>query len=340
MDTFRKVVAGICAFLFVVSGMAALFAFNIERTAFSPTAYQQAFEDQNLYQRLPEILANALYEKFAEDTNADPILKALSVENWQATIISLLPAEELKTLTDDALNSVFAYLNGNADSAGISLLPFKNNLMGPAGVEVIKQILHAQPACTNEQLIQLGLGLTSGKVGLCNPPEQLMGLITPLIESQLHVLTFAIPDEVTLIAGASNNTANDPHLKLNRVRALMKVTPFFPLFFLFGLSVFAIRNLLDWLKWWGYPFLVTGALSALTAWLGSPIAGLIAQRLIQNQAADLIPPIFLSMLNQTVSAVISQILKPVVIEGLVLAAPGLVMVSVALLLETRSKNKI
>ncbi|MEP7137842.1 MAG: hypothetical protein ABI904_23185 [Chloroflexota bacterium] len=329
MDTFRKIVAGICALLFVISGIIALLAFNIESKAFTSETYKQAFENQRLYEHMPEILANAVHTSIAENGNAAPYLKPLTVADWQATITFLLPPEELKAITDGALESVFDYLNGKADSAVISLVPFKTHLAGPSGVEVIKQILRVQPACTAEQLLQLGLGLLGGDIKLCNPPEELMGLATPLIESQLQVLTVAFPDKLTLISGAGNGTPNDPRVKLGRVRAVMKVTPFFPLFFLFALSVFAVRSLTGWLKWWGYPFLITGAISALFAWLGAPIFGLVVQRVLQNQGARFLPPIFFSTLQETVSVVTSQILKPVAIEGLVLAVLGLMMVLVA-----------
>jgi hypothetical protein len=218
------------------------------------------------------------------------------------------------------------------------LLPFKRHLAGPAGIEVVKQILRSQTDCTTEQLLQLGLGLLSGEIGLCNPPAEFMGLLNPLIESQLQVVTLSIPDEVTLISGAQNNPANDPRINLDRTRALMKVTPFFPLFFLFGVSAFAIRSLVEWLKWWGYPFLITGALSSVTALLGAPTFGLIVQRLLQNQVAGFIPPIFFSTMRETVSAVTSQILKPVALEGLALAVLGLGMVIVGVFIVKREKS--
>jgi len=329
MDTFRKIVAGVCALFFVISGVFALLAFDIESKAFNSETYKKTFENQKLYERMPEILANALYTSVTRDVNADAYLKPLTVADWQATITALLPPEELKTITDDAIESIFDYLNGKSDAAVISLLPFKTHLAGPAGMEVIKQILQAQQDCTAQQLMQLGLGLLGGDIALCNPPKELMGLMTPLIESQLQVLIVTIPDEVALTSSARNNTPDDPRLQLDRVRALMKVTPFFPLFFLFSISVFAVRSLVDWLKWWGYPFFITGAICALFAWLGAPIFGFLVQRIFQNQGAGLIPPIFLSTLRETLSAVSGQILKPVAIEGLILATLGLVMVLAA-----------
>jgi hypothetical protein len=335
MALLNKFIAWLCAILFVISGVVALLLFNVERKAFYSATYKHAFANQNLYERTPEILANALYTANAGNANVNPYLKTLTIADWQMTITSLLPPEELKAVTDNAIDSVFDYLNSKTNSAAISLRPFKANLIGPSGVAAITQILHAQPECTAEQLMQLGLGLLGGEVGLCNPPAELMGLITPLIESQLQVLMATFPDEITIIAGTRSGTPDDPRIKLDRVRALMKVTPFFPLFFLFGISVFAIRSLMDWLKWWGYPFLITGTISALMALVGSPLLGFIVQRLLQKHGAGSMPPILFSTLRVTVSAVTTQILRPVAIEGAILAVLGLIMVLVATFLVRR-----
>jgi hypothetical protein len=331
MEQLRKFLAAICAILFIGSGVTALLLFNIERQAFSIATYQQAFEQQNLYQHMPEVLADALHTSIAENINADPYLKALTVQDWQTTILALLPPDQLKTFTNEALASVFDYLNNKTNSVTISLLPLKNQLAGPAGVDLVKQILKAQPDCTANELLQMGLGLLGGDIKLCNPPAEAMGLITPLINAQLQSMTVTIPDQVTLIADARANNTNDARIKLNRVRALMKISPFFPLLFLFGLSVFAIRSLMDWLKWWGYPFLITGAISSLLAYIGSPIFSWIVQRILQKQVAGFLPPVLFSLLMETVNGVASQILKPVVFEGLGVAILGLGMIATAAL---------
>ena len=331
MDLFRKFLAWICALLFTLTGITTLLFFNIERTAFSSATYKQAFENQKLYERMPEILASALFTSTAENVNADPYLKALTFEDWEATITSLLPPEELKALADSTLDAVFDYINGKTDSAVISLLPFKSHLTGNSGVEAIRKILQAQPACTPEQLLQIGLGfIKTGDVALCNPPEELMGLMTPVIESQLQVMTIAVPDQVTLIPATRSGTSADPRIKLNWLRTVMKIMPVFPLLFLFCVTIFAVRSLVDWLKWWGYPFLITGGITALIALLGAPILGYIIQLVLQSQGASFIPPILFSAIGETVGAVTSQILKPVLIEGSILTVIGLGMVLTAL----------
>jgi len=340
MDQFRKFIAWICAMLFVISGITTLLFFNIERTAFTSLTYKQAFENQKLYERMPEILATALFTSTAENINADPYLKALSVEDWKATVTSLLPPEESKALADSALDAVFDYINGRTDSAVISLSLFKSHLTGNSGVEAIRKILQAQPACTAEQLLQIGLGFVkSGDVALCNPPEELMGLMTPLFESQLQVMTIAIPDQVTLIPATRSGTPADPRIKLNWARTVMKIMPVFPLLLLFCVTIFAVRSLADWLNLWGYPFLITGGSTALIALVGAPLLGYSIQLVLQSQGFGLLPPIFFSAIGETIGAVTGEILRPVLIEGSILAIIGLGMV-LATLFASKKENRL
>ena len=337
MDTLRKFIAFVCVVLFIVSGVATLFAFNIEWKAFDSATYKQAFEKQNLYERIPALLANTLFTFITQNASADPYLKVVTVEDWQVTIATLLPPQELKAITDLALDSVFDYVNNRSDTAVISLLPIKSTLLGPAGISVAKQILKAQPACTNEQLLQIGLGLLSGDIALCNPPEEMLGLVTPMIESQFQAMTMTIPDQITLIDGTAIDPQTDPRVRLTQARTILKITPVFPLLFLFGITIFGVRSLADWLKWWGWPFLITGSSSSVLALIGAPVLGWIIQSVMQIEGSVFIPPILLSALGETVSVVSAEILNPVVIEGLILAFGGLFMVLVALFVAKRAQ---
>lgn len=334
MRTLQTTLAWLCAVLFFVSGAAALILFNVERRAFSAETFKQAFERQNLYARMPVILADAIYTSVAQNGNIDPFLRTLTVPDWQAGVASLLPPEDLKALSDETLDSVFGYLNNQSDSASISLRIVKARLAGPQGMELIGLILNAQPDCILEQLLQMGMGLVSGDVSLCKPPAEMMGLVTPMIESQLRFLTGAIPDEVTLIPAESGNPQGDPRLRLSRARTIMKFSPLLPVILLFALTALAVRNLTDWLKWWGYPFLAVGAVSALAALIGSPVLGLVIRTVMQSQVSFL-PPVLISALGETVSAVSRQVLSPVVLEGALLAGMGLVMVVAAVLIRRK-----
>lgn len=339
MSTLAKILAVLCAVLFVITAIMALPVFNIEQKAFSSKTYKQAFERQKLYEQMPGILASALTESMA----GKPGASAISQQDWEKILATLLPPDELQALTNEALDSAFDYLNGKKDSASISLLPFKQHMAGASGVETVKQILSAQPDCTEEQLTQMGANLISGgELLLCNPPAQLVDMFNPMIESQLQFMTAGIPDEVMLIKGNQNAAANgnDPRVMLSRVRRVMKWSPIVPLIFLFGLTIFAVRRLIDWLKWWGVPFIIIGAVTALLALLGASTLIAFVQGTLQNRGADSVPPAVLSVAQATIGSVAREILAPVVVQGSLIAVAGVVMVIVAAYLSNREKGLV
>jgi hypothetical protein len=332
----EKFLATVCAILFIIGGVLTLFLFNIESKAFSSTTYKQAFADQRLYERMPGLLAATLHTFIAQNPDAYPFLKELSVEDWQSTISSVLPPEELRTVADGALDSTFDYMNRRTDSVVISLLPIKAQLAGQAGINVIRQFLTTQPDCTFEQLTQMGLGILGGNIALCNPPAEAMGLFAPFIESQLQTINAAFPGELTLVPGTGLGTADDPRLRLHMVRSAIRLSPFFLILLLLAILVFGVRSLRDWLVWWGWPLLITGAVSTVLALIGSPIVGWLLRFLIQTQGALFLPPLLASSLAETASAVASQMLVPVALQGFVISTIGLGLVILSILIPRRT----
>ena len=335
MRTLGQFFAAIFAILFIISAVLVLLLINIEAKAFSSATYKQAFEDQRLYERMPAILATALTSSMGQNINAVPFLKVLTPQDWQNSISMLLPPEELKAMSNNALDSTFDYLNGRTNSAVISLLPVKAQLAGPAGMSMVLQILSLQPACTTEQLTQMALGLLGGEIALCNPPPEAIGLMTPFIQSQLQTMTTLIPNEVTFIPGTLSGTPQDPRLRLNTVRSTIKLTPFLPVLLLFAIVLFGVRSLVDWLTWWGWPLMIAGVGSVLIGFIGAPLVGWILQLLVLSQGTIPIPPVFVSSIAETTTAVARQILAPVMIQGALLGVLGLGMAILAMFLPRR-----
>jgi hypothetical protein len=324
----------------VISGILVLLVFNIEAQAFSSRPYKQAFEEQRLYDRMPGILATALTGYVAENAGALPFLQILTAEDWQNNIALLLPSEELRALANGALDSTFDYLNNRTNSVVISLVPVRTQLAGEPGVQLVLEILRRQPACTPEQLTQMAMGLFGGQIALCNPPEQAIGLMLPFIQTQVQSMTALFPNELTLISPALAGTPADPRQQLNTLRSLLRLTPLIPLIFLLGIAVFAARNLVAWLTWWGWPLMFLGGISALIGLAGSPVIGGILRFLIQTQGAFLIPPVLASTIAETASAVARQMLVPVLVQGLILGVIGLGMVLLATLLAARPTTDV
>jgi hypothetical protein len=336
VKTIGQFFAAICAILFVISAVLVLLLFNVEAKAFSSATYKQAFEDQRLYERMPAILATALTQTMGGSLNTIPFLQTLTVTGWQNTISVLLPPEELKAMADNALDATFDYLNGKTSSAVLSLLPIKTQLAGPSGMNVVVQILSRQPACTVEQLTQMAMGLLGGQIALCNPPPEAIGLMTPFLQSQLQTMTTIIPNEITFIPGSLSGTPQDPRIRLNTIRSAIKLTPFVPLLLLLAITIFAVRSLVDWLTWWGWSIMAAGVTSVLIGLIGSPLVAWILQFLIQNQGTVLIPPVFVSSIAETTSAVARQMLAPVMVQGGILGFVGLGMVILAMILPRKA----
>jgi len=334
----QKTIAAICAALFIIAGVPVLLMFNIERKAFFSTTYKQAFENQQLYERMPALIAATLSSTLSQNGALPPFLKELTAEEWQATISTLLPPEELRAMTDQTLDSAFEYLNFRSNSVVISLLPVKARLTGDGGMNVVRDFLRTQPDCTLDQLTQMGLGLLSGNIALCNPPDEAMGFFAPFIQSQLQTITATFPDQIALVPGTESGTPNDPRLKLQWVRSGIVFSPFFLFLLLLAIAVFAVRSIRDLLVWWGWPLLITGGLAALIALVGSPLIGGILQLIIQIYGAAFLPPLLASAIGETASAVASQMLVPVILQGLLLAAIGLMMVIIGTLLGKRTRT--
>jgi hypothetical protein len=303
-----------------------LFLFNIERQAFSSSTYKQAFENQRLYERLPSLLAATVATSVSQTPNMVPFLRELTVEEWQLTISTLLPPEELRAMTDQTLDSTFDYLNFRSNTVIISLLPVKAQLAGAGGVSIVRQFLAAQPACTVEQLTQMALGLMSGNIILCNPPEEAIGLLEPFIQSQLQAVNASFPNEIALIPATESGTPNDPRLRLQLVRSGIQFAPFFVSLLLLLIAVLAVRSVRELLVWWGWPLLIAGLAAGLIALVGSPLAGWILQLLIETQMTGILPPVLAASIGETASAVASQMLLPVILQGFGMAVVGLGMV--------------
>ncbi|HEU4746560.1 MAG TPA: hypothetical protein VFS61_15065, partial [Anaerolineales bacterium] len=81
-----------------------------------------------------------------------------------------------------------------------------------------------------------------------------------------------------------------------------------------------------------WPFMIAGVSSVLIGLVGSPLVGWILQLLIRNQGTIPIPPVLVSSIAETTSAVAGQILTPVMIQGAILGMAGLGMAILGMLL--------
>ena len=324
MSAIKKFIAAIFAVLFVITAVLALFLFNFDRRAFTTQTYQKVFANESFYNQLPAVMAEAMTSANSDQSKLPIVMQGMSTQAWESFFSAMLPPQAFKQIGDEALNSVFAYLSMETDSAQLSLVPLKTSMVSDTGVQAVFALLKTQPDCTLTQVGQIALDLaTKQEMLFCNPPAEMTPLLAPIIQAQLQILSAAIPDQITL---ASSNGINDPRRKLQRARLIMRLSPLLPLGFLLLLTLFAVNSLKSWLKWWGFPFIVTGVTASLMGLSGAPIVGAIFQRILVARMPAFLPTILLNFASDLASAMLKTLLSPVFWQGLVIALIGLMMV--------------
>jgi hypothetical protein len=329
----NKTLATICAILFTLSAVTAMVLFNFDRNAFTAETYQKAFAREDFYNKLPAVMAEAMTNSGADQSQFPVVMQGMSREAWEGFFRSLLPPEMLRVMGDDMLNSAFAYINRETDSIQLNLAPLKVSLASETGVQAVLSLLGTLPACDLFQIGQMTLNLFSGgQIELCNPPADLHPMLAPVIQGQLQFTASTLPDQLTLVTASPQN---DPRQRLEILRLFMRFSLILPLIFLLTLTALTVRSLSEWLMWWGIPFFVTGASAYLTGLLGAPIFGNVLQRILVNRMPDYLPLFLLDFASDFASAMVRALLNPVMWQGLVLAVLGFGMAGVGYLLNLK-----
>lgn len=323
MGALKKILATICAILFVITAVIALFLFNLDRRAFTAETYQRAFARDDFYNKIPGLMAETMTSSTAGQSQFPVALNGMSKEAWEAFFHSLLPPDTLKVMGDDVLNSTFAYLNMQTDTAKFDLAPLKASMVSDRGVQAVFSLLSAQPDCAFVQIAQMTTNLFSGdQPEFCNPPAELHPAFAPIIQGQLQLMSAMIPDQVTLI---SVPPENDPRQGLQVARLYMRLSPILPLTLLLGMTIFAVRSLKSWLRWWGISFFITGSIACVMSLFGIPVLRSIFQHILVRRMSNYLPTLFLDYVNDLATSMVQALLNPVLQQGLAITFVGLVM---------------
>jgi hypothetical protein len=323
------------AAFFILTALAALILFNVERRAFNPSTYKRALVNENFYQKLPALLGDLLAKNIGNDAPA--FAQHMNAANWRTLLEALLPQQELKDMTEETLNQVFAYLNGEIQTPQISLTPLKQSLAGPAGLDAALTIIKSQPPCTLEQIARV---LTNFGQELCNPPQEMLDVLRPVIHAQLQATANAIPDDVALVKSADSASQPSNLQGLKLLRLLMRLSPLAPFALLLIITLLVVRTLNDWLSWWGWPLSVTGLLGMLVGFSGAPLFRSLIERSISRRAAIEMPPEVANSVRGILDAALREMLKPAGWEALILFLLGLGMILGAVYLTHRKKEQL
>ncbi len=335
MQNIKKTLAYLFAVLFVLTAVVALIFFNFERRAFQVETYQQVLTTQDFYNRIPAVMAEALISSPTNFQSLPFTMQGMTTKAWEDFFRTLLPQDALKSIGDDTLNATFAYLNMQSDSITISFAPIKTNMGTDSGVQAVLALFRTQPSCTFAQLAQITIDLfTGGQIEFCNPPDELIPLLTPVIQAELQSAALIIPNDVTLVTSVRGK--EDPRNRIQTARTMMKLSLLLPIGFLFLLTITIVNSLKSWLAWWGIPFFSTGLISMLISMIGGPILGVILKQLIQWQTRIPLPLSLSDYAGEISSAILGAILRPIFWEGLFLFFVGMGMIVFSMFIRPRT----
>jgi hypothetical protein len=320
MDSIKKPLGIFLAVLFVLTAVPALIFFNFDRRAFTVETYQKAFASADFYNKLPADMAKAMLSSTTDSSKLPVVMRGMSQEAWEGYFRAMLPQETLKTMGDETLISIFAYLNMQTDSVQVSLVPLKANMVSDTGVQAVFALLDTQPDCTLEQIAQTTINLfNNSEIQLCNPPAELVPMLTPLIQGQMQAATLAIPDQLTLLSAPPQN---DPRDKLQTVQMVMRLSPILPLGFLLLMTIVTVRSLKSWLDWWGIPLFITGGLTAFLGLVGASIFGTVFQQMLASRIPTFLPALLLDSAHALATAMLQALFLPILWQGLGIAFIG------------------
>ena len=334
MENFLKLIAGFFAILFIGATALTLALFSVEQSVFDANLYVRALDEENFYQRLPDLAAQSLASAAQKSDRNDmlSLFKNLSVEEWRIFITELFPPEVLRSLAEDAVTQIIAYLNGERENAILSLTDLKAHLQSPEGVNAIYGIIKSQPDCSVEQLTAMAMGHED--MLLCNPPESFLFIdLGPIYEANIRASLAVLPEQVTLISAGESQiqTLRD----LRALRLFMRLSPLLPFLCLLAITVLAVRSLNDWLTWWGYPFLLAGLISMSLGAVSGSMAALTFRIFIASVLPDAFPPEIIDVFRDLTAAIVRNAVRPTLLAAGLLALIGLIMVALTFLLRKR-----
>jgi hypothetical protein len=261
------------------------------------------------------------------------LIKSIDAGALERAIAGLLPPAQLKPLADDLLDQFFSYITGRQAAITINLVGLKQSLAGQAGLDALLNLIRSQPSCTLQQLENiLVVSITSeGDPFLCRPSDELLDLVTPLVQSMLNVAVSTLPDTKMIALPESLNSRNfgpfgkGPAGGIRLALTLVRVSPDIPLFALLLISLLVIRSPRSLLRWWGIPLFFAGLLSLILAWAASIFFERGWMALIIPRLPLVLAPGLVAMIHDLLRTVLQTYLKVILYAGGSMALLGLGM---------------
>jgi hypothetical protein len=285
-----RTLAGLLALLFILALPATILLHNIGGQLFSTERMTEllarSFIDSG---RLQETLVQAVLESgntsLPEGSEGGPVFLAYLDTVERAQLVAMLvPPDWARAQLEHLLTGLYAWIDGRVEIPDLSLdvEATRARLLDGGLEEMMTVIIDSLPACTDEQLADIGLAVEDEQVaGLdtCLPPEPARTSLIQFATQGFRDQIEALPNRIPIGAAPGEESQLSPELAalrgpLRAVRLAAQWGWLLPASLLGVIMTLAVRSWKGLARWWGVPMM---AASVLTIGIsGMPSASLRA----------------------------------------------------------------
>lgn len=358
-----RAVAVLFTLVFILAFFSGVLFFHLENTLLQPDAYVRALQREGIAEQLKVVASHEIAATLQKDpcsstpelcaTAGGPpaFISGLTAEDWQRILDHLITTDWIRDQAEIVIRAIFSALEGEGPAAPVraDIRSIKAKLEGDSGTEILGILLETLPDCSQSQAAEIGqLLLSGGDVGellVCSPPEELQEVARPILESQMTELTAELPDEMVLPIGDFTQLfGSEGSNVLERVRQVIRqgllISAAVATGCILMIMLFAVRSIRQFLLWFGWPILLVGLVLlglTVTARTSTALLFEFVQRSLEIPSVQAQTIVFGRTLFQ---AVISSILRGLMVFGFVFSGTGAIMLILFLLFRTARHEQV
>jgi hypothetical protein len=349
----------ILAVAFVFFAIVGLIGFDIWRVLFNPTLVKQTLTTEIVSSDVAPALLRVFSEWRAEQRVANNeslsgvgepdvvlLISYVELDGWHQ-IKQLLVTDDFVThLISVSVDGLYGWIDTDDLWPNIvwEMTPLKSRMSGEQGVDAIMVAYSAMPECTDAEIADFQERLLKVPPGvevlynLCQFPDpwhqdQVNDYVEALNGVNENIpVRFNFSDEF----GLSSGSAVDPVLLKSELRLLRLIAQWgwlialVLLLVILGIKVRSRRSLGQFI---GIPLTVTGALAILIAWVGQ--ASII--QFIMGSLLAVTSDVAHQEIQSSLKHLTSLFFQPLLIEGIILAGLGIVLIVVMFIRSPKPK---
>ncbi|HOD47158.1 MAG TPA: hypothetical protein PKK58_07235, partial [Opitutaceae bacterium] len=348
MRFLARVVALLCAVLFVPVAVGTLFFQAAGTRLVQAATYKETLDREGFYAKAPGVFAETISRAMevglasatSDDTSEGALafLHQLSREDLESLIAAAMPPAALREQTEAAIDEFFRYLHEPEaePSIPLSLAEFKRRVAGAELESAYVSMLQRKPAFDGampEVLLP---------VAYCPTEAQWPG-VRERFRHAMGLAVAGLPDSVDVLGRTvSADRSGNLQAALDHVRGkvreyewIARWSPVVPALLLLLVVLAGVRSVRGFLLWCGFPCLIAGAVAAVLALPSASITYWLCVTLVGPQLPPQIPALILDTALGLLTSAMEVVLGVVLVHASWLGLGGLIAVLLAFLFKSK-----